>query len=67
MLNTISVEIATFLKMLLFRIAGFKSPTDLRVGIIKWNTATQLIKMRYISKIDFNRVIFRYSRDTFAL
>ena len=50
-----------------FTVAGFNSPTDLKAGINKWNTANLFIKMRYISIIDYDRVIFRYSCDTFAL
>ena len=53
--------------MLTFKDAGFNSPTDLRAGINKWNTANLFINMRYISIIDYDRVIFRCSCDTFAL
>ena len=53
--------------MLTFKDAGFNSPTDLRAGINKWNTASLFINMRYISIIDYDRVIFRCSCDTFAL
>ena len=50
-----------------FKVAGFNSRTDLRAGIDKWNTTNIFIKMRYISIIDYDRVIFRYSSDTFVL
>ena len=50
-----------------FTVAGFNSPTDLKAGINKWNTANLFIKMRYISIIDYDREIFRYSCDAFAL
>ena len=52
--------------MLTFKDAGFNTPTDLKAGTNKWNTASLFIKMRYISIIDYDRVIFRYSCDTFC-
>ena len=53
--------------MLTFKVADFNSPTDLRAGINKWNTANLVIKMRFINIIDYYRAIFRYSCDTFVL
>ena len=50
--------------LLVFKGAGFKSPTDLRAATYKWNTVNVFIKMRYVSIINYDRAIFRYSSDT---
>ena len=42
---------------------GFKGPADLIPGTNKCNTANLFINMGYISIIDYDRVIFRYSHD----
>ena len=51
--------------LLVFKCAGFiNSPTDLSAATYKWNTANLFIKMRYVSIIDYDRAISRYSCDT---
>ena len=39
--------------LLVFKGAGFISPTDLTAATYKWNTANLFIKMRYVSINDY--------------